>query len=978
MPRSFLGLAAVVVAVLAGAASAGARQPLHVGVADDASLFGDPLAAQQTVAEWQREGIDTVRIQLSWARIAPDQGAATMPAGFNPTDPNSPGYNWSAIDRAVDLVVAAGMDPILMLDGPPPLWASSKPSLNNPRYRPRATAFGPFAAAVAKRYGDRVDRYILWNEPNLPLWLQPQATCKFAKRCTPVSPDLYRAMVGEAYKPIHDADPGAVVLIGALAPSGSNLMSDNAAMRPLQFLRSLACVDVHLVPIASGRCATFQPVPLDGLSYHPHSTRHAPDQPYANPGDADLASLSKVERLLDQLQQRGRLHSTTTPINLWLDEYGYQTDPPDKARGVSLARQDRYLQQAAYLAWRRPRVQLLANYLWNDEKLGGGRLFSGWQSGLIDLNGRDKPALANFANPMWIDTKRSAIWGQVRPGGQHTVVIEMRPPGVATSWQQVAAVVTAPDGSWWLSTNVVPYGSYRATSEDGERTATLVAADEPDDGPASGAVELSARGVPVVRRTISVGGGIPIPPSFAGLSIEYWSAQDYLGSGGRVNRVFAGLIDTLRDGGRSAPTIRLGGNSTDETWWNPGNAARPPGSAVDLNDGWISQLRAWTTATATPMLLGVNFALDDPANALGYVQAATTALGRRLAGFEVGNEPDRYAQPHTFHVGARAVTRAQRRPPDYSFQQYTSELGRFVSTLAPAAGASSFAGGVFAGGGWDSNTDALLDGAGPAVRAFDAHSYGVQACGAAARKRTKASFAATLLAPSGTAPIVARVRHLAAVARAHGAAFRVSEANSANCGGVDGVSNAFASTLWGADLLFGLAQAGAANVDFHAWTGANYSPVDFFYANGRTVGKVRPLFYSLLLFNRAVPAGARLLTVPGNSPSSSTKTWATIDKVGTRRIVLLNKDSQRPREVVLSVPGAAAKARVERLAAPSVLAKKDVTFAGQSFGASTTDGRLIGRHVTERLKRRHGRFRLLLPPGSAALVTVGGSRVSRK
>ena len=35
-------------------------------------------------------------------------------------------------------------------------------------------------------------------------------------------------------------------------------------------------------------------------------------------------------------QREGRLQGSTTPLNFWIDEYGYQTDPPDKARGVSL------------------------------------------------------------------------------------------------------------------------------------------------------------------------------------------------------------------------------------------------------------------------------------------------------------------------------------------------------------------------------------------------------------------------------------------------------------------------------------------------------------------------------------------------------------------------------------------------------------------------------------------------------------------
>src|SRR5262245_35222063 len=104
MPRLSLGLAAaLVVALLAGPVAAEARAPLHVGVSDDASLFGDPAVAAQTVAAWQQAGVDTVRIQVSWARVAPQPDAATPPAGFDPRNPDN-GYNWATIDQAVDRV----------------------------------------------------------------------------------------------------------------------------------------------------------------------------------------------------------------------------------------------------------------------------------------------------------------------------------------------------------------------------------------------------------------------------------------------------------------------------------------------------------------------------------------------------------------------------------------------------------------------------------------------------------------------------------------------------------------------------------------------------------------------------------------------------------------------------------------------------------------------------------------------------------
>jgi hypothetical protein len=181
-----LCIALLLVAAAWAAAPAGARS-LQVGVDDDGVLLGGGEAADDAVAEWQRIGIDAVRVQVSWARVAPQPASDTPPAGFDPANPEDPGYHWGVIDAAVRRLTGAGIRPILMLDGPPPLWASGNPILGNPRYRPSAPAFGKFAAAVAQRYGADVDQYILWNEPNLPLWIQPQAVCGTRRR-TPIGP----------------------------------------------------------------------------------------------------------------------------------------------------------------------------------------------------------------------------------------------------------------------------------------------------------------------------------------------------------------------------------------------------------------------------------------------------------------------------------------------------------------------------------------------------------------------------------------------------------------------------------------------------------------------------------------------------------------------------------------------------------------------------------------------------------------------
>jgi hypothetical protein len=252
---------------------------------------------------------------------------------------------------------------------------------------------------------------------------------------------------------------------------------------------------------------------------------------------------------------------------------------------------------------------------------------------------------------------------------------------------------------------------------------------------------------------------------------------------------------------------------------------------------------------------------------------------------------------------------------------------------------------------------------------FSAHTYALHTCDRR-RARTAASYAGSLLASSAVASPVARMAQLAAVARTHGATFRVSEANSANCGGVRGASNGLASALWGADTLFGLADAGVRSVNFHTFDGALYAPVDFGLYKGHFAGLVHPLFYGMLLFARANPKGARLLPTGPNPATGALKTWATIDPLGIRRVVIINKDAERARTIALRVPGGRARASVQRLLGRSVTATRGITLAGQGYGPGTFDGKLRGRRDLEHIVRRGSAFRVVVPPGSAALVAV--------
>jgi hypothetical protein len=489
------------------------------------------------------------------------------------------------------------------------------------------------------------------------------------------------------------------------------------------------------------------------------------------------------------------------------------------------------------------------------------------------------------------------------------------------------------------------------------------------------AVGLLGGGVPaaaakpvVVKRTVG-SGSISIPRSFAGLSIEYPSTQDYFGAPGKPNLAFIQLLRTLGQNGAGPPAIRLGGNSGDASWWNPDGAARPPGVDTDLTPAWLTTLGTVSREAGAPFVLGGNFAIADPADAVRYLGAAVAALPKGgIESFEIGNEADLYDRASTFHVGNITLTRPQRRPVGYGVPQYLAELDRYIAALNAARGPDwpPLAVGGFAQHAWQVQAPGILAHVGGAARFFQSHGYPLNRCRATRVNGDR--WRKALLGPTGTLP-VARAGRLVRDVRARGAAVRVSEINSATCGGAQGVSDSFASALWGTDVLFGMVDARVVGVNFHSWSGAWYSPVAFAPPSAGSGGTVHPLLYGMLLFDRAVVNGARLLRV-NQRRSDPVKVWATRDRRRTVRVVVINKDPHRPSVVSLKLPRGLAAGGLEWLTAPTLASRSGVTFGGQSFERGPFDGRLHGAARQTRVRPRGRVYTIKLKPASAALLTA--------
>ena len=402
------------------AAVPGAIANPEVGMEDEALIFS-PQAAS-VAAQWRTMGVDYVRIQAYWNALSPGTKSPTIPAGFDPSNPNSPGYNWAPLDAAIAAVRNNGMQVMLTLNQSNPRWASTQPSVTQASWMPNPTRFAQFVTAVGRRYGQQVNRYLMLSEPNQLPFLAPQFTCR-GRKCTPVAPHLARNLSNAGYTAIKSADPGAQVIVGELAPIGSP-PSRTGGITPLLFLQQMGCVNAKFRPIRTGLCRGFKAVRGDGFGYHPYvNTKTSPFQATRNKQLAKIGDMPRLLSWLDQLTRKRRMRASTGRFRVYLTEYGYITFPPNRKYGVSLAKQSVFNAQSAYVSWLlRSRIKLLTQYEFNDDRT--------FPTGLRFSNGAPKTAFFTFPTPFFIDTRRglarARFWGQVRPDAQRTVVIQIK------------------------------------------------------------------------------------------------------------------------------------------------------------------------------------------------------------------------------------------------------------------------------------------------------------------------------------------------------------------------------------------------------------------------------------------------------------------------------------------------------------------------------------------------------------------------
>jgi hypothetical protein len=305
-----------------------------VGFYDDESVFG---RTDWAFTQLKSLRASVVRITIDWASVAKRRPKA-------PADPADKAYNWTAVDNVVKAAKVKKITVVAAIYGTP-RWAGRAKN----RLPRRVTDLRLFAFAAAQRYSGSfsvepleneaepkflpaVRYWLAWNEPNNPVFLKPQWK-RVKRQWRPQSAFDYAKICSAIYAGVHSTGLAREkVGCGVTGPRGNDAPRSS---------RPSTSPLVFLTWVRRAGLKRF-----DAWAHHPYYGSRR-EKPTTVPKSKKAITLGNIRLLIKQLNAvygRGK--------RLWVTEYGYQTLPPDRHEG--------------------------------------------WQSGLVTVRGKRKPAFRAF------------------------------------------------------------------------------------------------------------------------------------------------------------------------------------------------------------------------------------------------------------------------------------------------------------------------------------------------------------------------------------------------------------------------------------------------------------------------------------------------------------------------------------------------------------------------------------------------------
>ncbi len=466
--------------------------------------------------------------------------------------------------------------------------------------------------------------------------------------------------------------------------------------------------------------------------------------------------------------------------------------------------------------------------------------------------------------------------------------------------------------------------------------------------------------------------GRQIPKDFAGFSLEVSTAGQglagfaqggnnalpravySLGAPDAPNRGFLQLMRNLGPG-----ILRLGGNSQDNICWKPAAAPHPDRCLGELTPADFRLYSEAAKASGWRLIVGLNLKQNSSNWSLSEVTQgiAKELTPEQVLGLELGNEPDLFGEPD--------------RPKSYSPADLVKDFRAYADTFKanPVAHPYPIIGPA-ACCRWRNAQDlgTFMDGVGAStLKLVTVHEYPKTTCNG--RRVTVEE----LLAPGLMTRFNDAARTWVAAAHQRKLPIALAETNSASCGGMPGVSNAFASALWGLDWLFSAVQDGFTSVNFHISYrpgGSSYNPVDSYAAsdnfkNYKNV--VEPLYYAMYMF--AHNASGKHLMSASAQTRANIRAYATSACLNCElNVVVINKDSSASGSVRVHLDRPAGVGKLLLLKAHSLDSlSPEVTYGGMRFDS---DGHIAAPQSIELQPDSRGDYMFELPRAAAALLAI--------
>jgi hypothetical protein len=393
--------------------------------------------------------------------------------------------------------------------------------------------------------------------------------------------------------------------------------------------------------------------------------------------------------------------------------------------------------------------------------------------------------------------------------------------------------------------------------------------------------------------------------------------------------------------------------------WNPNGPGLVYGTVAPPD---LARLAAVLKAANWQILYGIQLVNNTPANAASEAAVAAQEFGSSLLGFEIGNEPDQYANA----VYGNPV---EPQLAGYTWADYISTTPVYDSNgnLLPS---------------WPAFASAIESAApnAPLTGPTGTFSWAINFAGTSQASEisllTRHYYALPpLMSPPPTVsqlltpdPRVAtqfpQLAQAAAGANIPGG-YRISECNSVAGASVPGVTNSFGAALWTIDFLFQNAVYSSSGVNFNGGGSdqTSYSPI---YDDGTNVTGIGPDYYGLLAAYSLLRPGAKLMTTQVTPAPTTFSAYAVQRTNGTTWFILSNKDPNNDITVSVTRPGSSTAANSLLLTAPSLTATSGIQLGGSSVGingswsaASNPSLNMVGTSAV-----------VTIPAGSAQIVQL--------